>query len=62
MFDLFMVAFCSGLFVVPLFAFMQARTPFYRRARIVGANNIMNAVLWWWRPCCAACCSRPASR
>ncbi|MBG1232828.1 acyl-[ACP]--phospholipid O-acyltransferase [Aestuariivirga litoralis] len=43
-FDLFMVAFCSGLFVVPLFAFMQSRTPFYRRARIIGANNILNAV------------------
>lgn len=44
LFDLFMVAFCSGLFVVPLFAFMQSRTPFYRRARVVGANNILNAV------------------
>lgn len=44
LFDLFMIAFCSGLFVVPLFAVTQSRTPFYRRARIIGANNIMNAI------------------
>ena len=44
LFDLFMVAFCSGLFVVPLFAVTQSRTPFYRRARIIGANNIINAI------------------
>ncbi|MDE2445123.1 MAG: acyl-[ACP]--phospholipid O-acyltransferase [Alphaproteobacteria bacterium] len=44
LFDLFMIAFCSGLFVVPLFAVTQSRTPFYRRARVIGANNIMNAV------------------
>jgi acyl-[acyl-carrier-protein]-phospholipid O-acyltransferase / long-chain-fatty-acid--[acyl-carrier-protein] ligase len=44
LFDLSAIAFCSGLFVVPLFALMQARTPYYRRARIVGANNIVNAI------------------
>ncbi len=44
MFDLAGIAFMSGLFVVPLFAMMQARTPYYARARIVGANNIVNAV------------------
>ena len=42
--DLGAVAFCSGLFVVPLYAVAQARTPFYRRARVIGANNIMNAI------------------
>ena len=42
--DLSGIAFMSGLFVVPLFAMMQARTPYYRRARIVGANNIVNAI------------------
>ena len=42
--SLFLLAFCSGLFVVPLFALMLARTPYYRRARIVGACNIMNAI------------------
>ncbi len=44
LFDMTAIAFCSGLFVVPLFAIMQARTPFYQRARIVGANNIYNAL------------------
>jgi acyl-[acyl-carrier-protein]-phospholipid O-acyltransferase / long-chain-fatty-acid--[acyl-carrier-protein] ligase len=44
LFDLGAVAFCSGLFVVPLYAVTQARTPFYRRARVIGANNIMNAI------------------
>ncbi len=42
-FDLAAVAFLSGLFVVPLFAVMQVRTPFYERARIIGSNNIINA-------------------
>jgi acyl-[acyl-carrier-protein]-phospholipid O-acyltransferase/long-chain-fatty-acid--[acyl-carrier-protein] ligase len=44
LFDLAAIAFVSGLFVVPLFATMQARTPYYLRARIVGANNIVNAI------------------
>ncbi len=44
LFDLFAVAFLSGLYVVPLFALMQARTPYYLRARMIGANNIMNAI------------------
>jgi acyl-[acyl-carrier-protein]-phospholipid O-acyltransferase/long-chain-fatty-acid--[acyl-carrier-protein] ligase len=44
LFDLAAIAFSSGLFVVPLFALMQARTPYYRRARVIGANNIVNAV------------------
>ncbi len=44
LFDLFLIAFFSGLFVVPLFAVTQSRTPYYRRARIIGANNIMNAI------------------
>ena len=43
-FDLAAIAFFSGLFVVPLFALMQARTPYYRRARVIGANNIVNAI------------------
>jgi acyl-[acyl-carrier-protein]-phospholipid O-acyltransferase / long-chain-fatty-acid--[acyl-carrier-protein] ligase len=41
--DLAAIAFLAGVFVVPLFAIMQARTPYYERARIVGANNIVNA-------------------
>jgi acyl-[acyl-carrier-protein]-phospholipid O-acyltransferase / long-chain-fatty-acid--[acyl-carrier-protein] ligase len=42
--DMIGIAFFSGLFVVPLFAIMQARTPYYQRARIIGANNIINAL------------------
>ena len=44
LFDLLAFAFCAGIFVVPLYALMQARTPYYLRARIVGSNNIINAV------------------
>jgi acyl-[acyl-carrier-protein]-phospholipid O-acyltransferase / long-chain-fatty-acid--[acyl-carrier-protein] ligase len=44
LFDLAAVAFCSGLFVVPLYAVAQSRTPYYRRARVIAANNIVNAV------------------
>lgn len=42
--DFAAIAFLAGVFVVPLFALMQARTPYYQRARIVGANNIINAL------------------
>jgi acyl-[acyl-carrier-protein]-phospholipid O-acyltransferase / long-chain-fatty-acid--[acyl-carrier-protein] ligase len=44
LFDMSAVAFVSGLFVVPLFALLQVRTPYYQRARMVGANNIYNAL------------------
>ena len=44
LFDLAAVAFCAGLYVVPIFATMQTKTPYYLRARIIGANNIMNAI------------------
>jgi acyl-[acyl-carrier-protein]-phospholipid O-acyltransferase / long-chain-fatty-acid--[acyl-carrier-protein] ligase len=44
LFDLAAVAFCSGLFVVPLYAVAQSRTPYYRRARVIAANNIVNAI------------------
>lgn len=42
--DLAAIAFCAGLYVVPLFAIMQSRTPYYLRARTVGANNVVNAI------------------
>ena len=44
LFDLTAVAFFAGLYVVPIFATMQAKTPYYLRARTIGANNIMNAI------------------
>ena len=34
----------AGLFVVPLQANIQARTPTDRRARVIAANNVLNAV------------------
>ena len=44
LFDMLAVTFCCGIFVVPLYAVMQVRTPYYLRARIVGSNNIINAI------------------
>ena len=40
---LVMVAVCGGLFIVPLYAIMQARSSDEHRARNIAANNIMNA-------------------
>ncbi len=42
--DLFCLGFSGGLYVVPLYASMQAYSPKSHRARIVGANNIFNAL------------------
>lgn len=44
LFDLGMMGVFAGMFVVPLQANIQARTPQDRRARVVAANNIMNAM------------------
>ncbi len=40
---LVMIAVCGGLFIVPLYAIMQARSAEAHRARNIAANNIMNA-------------------
>jgi acyl-[acyl-carrier-protein]-phospholipid O-acyltransferase/long-chain-fatty-acid--[acyl-carrier-protein] ligase len=40
---LVMIAVCGGLFIVPLYAIMQARSTEEHRARNIAANNIMNA-------------------
>ncbi|HEX7558355.1 MAG TPA: MFS transporter [Usitatibacter sp.] len=42
--DLFLLAFFSGLFSVPLYALIQSRTDASHRARIIAANNILNAL------------------
>jgi len=42
--DLFLIAVCGGIFIVPLYAIMQMRSPVEHRARIIAANNVMNAV------------------
>jgi 1-acyl-sn-glycerol-3-phosphate acyltransferase len=43
MVDLFLLAFFGGLYSVPLYALIQARTAASHRARIIAANNILNA-------------------
>ncbi len=42
--DLGLMGIFSGLFVVPLQANIQVRTPTDRRARVIAANNVLNAV------------------
>jgi acyl-[acyl-carrier-protein]-phospholipid O-acyltransferase/long-chain-fatty-acid--[acyl-carrier-protein] ligase len=42
--DLFCVAFFGGLYAVPLNAIMQHRSAPPRRARIIAANNVYNAI------------------
>ncbi|MGE0212234.1 MAG: MFS transporter [Parvibaculaceae bacterium] len=41
--DLMLASFIAGLYVVPLYAFMQVRTGPPRRARVIAANNIVNS-------------------
>ncbi|CAM2933258.1 2-acylglycerophosphoethanolamine acyltransferase [Legionella steigerwaltii] len=43
-FDLFMLAFSSGLFVVPLYTYLQVMSPPHSRARIIATNNIYNSL------------------
>ncbi len=42
--DLFAIAVAGGLYCVPLYAIMQLRSESAHRARVVAANNIMNAL------------------
>lgn len=39
-----LIGICGGFYVVPLYAMMQAYSPKSHRARIVAANNILNAI------------------
>jgi len=48
--DLTLIGMFSGFYVVPLFAFIQNRTPRDRLSRVIAGNNIINALLI----CCAA--------
>ena len=43
-FDLFMIALSGGLFTVPLYALIQARSEESHRSRVVAANNVLNAL------------------
>jgi acyl-[acyl-carrier-protein]-phospholipid O-acyltransferase/long-chain-fatty-acid--[acyl-carrier-protein] ligase len=44
LFDLLMIAVCSGLYIVPLYAIMQHDSSNQHRARIIAANNVVNAI------------------
>jgi acyl-[acyl-carrier-protein]-phospholipid O-acyltransferase/long-chain-fatty-acid--[acyl-carrier-protein] ligase len=41
--DLFLLAVCGGLYIVPLYAYVQDRAEPHRRASVIAANNILNA-------------------
>lgn len=43
-FDLFMLAFSAGLFVVPLYTYLQVSSHIQQRARTIAVNNIYNAL------------------
>lgn len=42
--DLALISLCGGLFVVPLYAFVQDRAEEHRRAQVIAANNVFNAL------------------
>ncbi len=44
LFDLFAISACGGIYIVPLYAILQARSEVTHRARTIAANNIMNAL------------------
>jgi len=44
LFDLFMLSLSAGLYSVPMYALIQLRAPASHRARIIAANNILNAI------------------
>lgn len=41
--DLALIGACGGLYIVPLYAFVQLRAPVAVRSRIIAANNVLNA-------------------
>ncbi len=42
--DLFLLSASAGIYSVPLYALIQSHTPVSHRARIIAANNILNAI------------------
>jgi len=42
--DLILIGVFGGVYIVPLFAFIQTRTESSKRARVIAANNIINAL------------------
>lgn len=45
LFDIFGVGLFGGFYIVPLYAIMQSRSATEERARVIAANNILNALL-----------------
>lgn len=43
-FDFFLFSFFGGFFVVPLYTYLQVCSPEDQRARVIAANNILNAL------------------
>jgi len=44
LFDLLAIGVCGGFFIVPLYVILQTRSAIGHRARIIAANNIINAL------------------
>lgn len=44
LFDLFMLAVCGGIYIVPLYAILQYKSDEAHRSRVIAANNIINAL------------------
>lgn len=44
LFDVFAIAFCGGIYIVPLYAILQHRSEDTHKARVIASNNIMNAI------------------
>lgn len=44
MFDLFMIGVSGGIYIVPLYSFIQAEAKPSERAQVIAANNILNAL------------------
>lgn len=42
--DLLLFSLCGGMYIVPLYAYMQAKSNVTYRSRIIAANNIINAL------------------
>jgi MFS family permease len=43
--DLALIGICGGFYIVPLYTLMQQRSEISHRARVIAANNILNALL-----------------
>lgn len=43
-FDLLLFSLCGGIYIVPLYSLMQARSDLQQRSRIIAANNIVNSL------------------